>query len=60
MIFEEAIPTARRDGFWRGESAFLDAEGRYILWNKKYAEIYKSSAGTPARRMRSTSCISAW
>ncbi|MBR1217352.1 EAL domain-containing protein [Bradyrhizobium sp. U87765 SZCCT0131] len=23
---------------------FLDAEGRYILWNKKYAEIYRRSA----------------
>ena len=23
---------------------FLDAEGRYILWNQKYAEIYKRSA----------------
>ena len=23
---------------------FLDAEGRYILWNQRYAEIYKGSA----------------
>src|SRR5512138_1556666 len=23
---------------------FLDAEGRYILWNKKYAEIYSKTA----------------
>jgi diguanylate cyclase (GGDEF)-like protein/PAS domain S-box-containing protein len=23
---------------------FLDSEGRYVLWNKKYAEIYKGSA----------------
>src|SRR3981081_2215395 len=23
---------------------FLDAEGRYILWNKKYAEIYRCSS----------------
>ncbi len=23
---------------------FLDAEGRYILWNKKYSEIYNKSA----------------
>ena len=23
---------------------FLDAEGRYILWNRKYAEIYNRSA----------------
>jgi two-component system, cell cycle sensor histidine kinase and response regulator CckA len=28
LIFEEAIPTATRDGFWRGESAFLGADGR--------------------------------
>ena len=28
LIFDEAIPTARRDGFWRGESAFLSADGR--------------------------------
>jgi len=27
MIFEEAIPTAIRDGYWRGESAFLGADG---------------------------------
>ena len=23
---------------------FLDGEGRYILWNKKYAEIYNRSS----------------
>ena len=23
---------------------FIDDEGRYVLWNKKYAEIYKGSA----------------
>src|SRR6185295_12755230 len=23
---------------------FLDAEGRYILWNKKYAEMYRRSS----------------
>ena len=23
---------------------FLDAEGRYILWNQKYADIYKRTA----------------
>src|SRR5258708_40237363 len=23
---------------------FLDAEGRYILWNKKYSEIYNRSS----------------
>jgi two-component system cell cycle sensor histidine kinase/response regulator CckA len=28
LIFDEAIPTAKRDGFWRGESAFLSADGR--------------------------------
>ena len=28
LIFEEAIPTATREGFWRGESAFLGADGR--------------------------------
>jgi PAS domain-containing protein len=28
---------------------FLDADGRYILWNKKYSEIYsRSSAAAPA------------
>jgi PAS domain S-box-containing protein len=28
LIFDEAIPTAKRDGFWRGESAFLSGDGR--------------------------------
>ena len=28
LIFDEAIPTAARDGFWRGESAFLGADGQ--------------------------------
>ena len=23
---------------------FLDADGRYVLWNKKYAEIYRKTA----------------
>jgi PAS domain S-box-containing protein len=27
-MFEEAIPTATRDGFWRGESAFMGADGQ--------------------------------
>ena len=27
LIFEEALPTAARDGFWRGESAFIGADG---------------------------------
>jgi len=33
---------------------FLDAEGRYILWNKKYADIYKGSADLfePGARVR--------
>jgi diguanylate cyclase (GGDEF)-like protein/PAS domain S-box-containing protein len=35
---------------------FLDAEGRYILWNKKYAEIYGRSAGLfkPGVRLEDT------
>ena len=35
---------------------FLDAEGRYILWNKKYAEIYKRSADLfkPGARLQDT------
>jgi PAS domain S-box-containing protein len=28
LILEEAIPTAAREGFWRGESAFLGADGQ--------------------------------
>ena len=31
---------------------FLDAEGRYILWNKQYAEIYSRSADLFARGAR--------
>ena len=31
---------------------FLDAEGRYILWNKKYAEIYNRSSDLFARGAR--------
>ena len=27
LIFEAALPTAARDGFWRGESAFIGADG---------------------------------
>ena len=27
-MFNEAIPTAERDGFWRGESAFIGADGQ--------------------------------
>jgi diguanylate cyclase (GGDEF)-like protein/PAS domain S-box-containing protein len=35
---------------------FLDADGRYILWNKKYAEIYSKSADQFAHgaRLRDT------
>lgn len=35
---------------------FLDAEGRYILWNKRYAEIYKASADLfkPGARIQDT------
>lgn len=35
---------------------FLDAEGRYILWNKRYAEIYKASADqfSPGARIQDT------
>ena len=35
---------------------FLDAEGRYILWNKRYAEIYHRSADlfAPGRKLAET------
>jgi diguanylate cyclase (GGDEF)-like protein/PAS domain S-box-containing protein len=35
---------------------FLDSEGRYILWNKRYAEIYNRSADVfqPGARMQDT------
>src|ERR1700679_2234933 len=35
---------------------FLDGEGRYILWNKKYAEIYSRSADLfePGARLADT------
>ena len=35
---------------------FLDAEGRYILWNKQYAEIYSRSADlfAPGARLEDT------
>ncbi len=35
---------------------FLDAEGRYILWNKKYAEIYNRSSDQfkPGARLQDT------
>src|SRR5262245_12904901 len=31
---------------------FLDAEGRYVLWNKKYAEIYSKTADLFAQGAR--------
>ena len=35
---------------------FLDAEGRYILWNREYAEIYQRSADLfkPGARLEDT------
>jgi diguanylate cyclase (GGDEF)-like protein/PAS domain S-box-containing protein len=35
---------------------FLDADGRYILWNKKYAEIYRGSSDLfkPGARLQDT------
>ncbi|WP_040771894.1 PAS-domain containing protein, partial [Rhodopseudomonas sp. B29] len=35
---------------------FLDADGRYILWNKKYAEIYSATADLfePGARLEDT------
>ena len=35
---------------------FLDADGRYILWNKKYAEIYSRSSDVfkPGARLEDT------
>ncbi|MGY3605824.1 MULTISPECIES: putative bifunctional diguanylate cyclase/phosphodiesterase [unclassified Bradyrhizobium] len=49
---EAAIADARRSNERLREAidilpqgiVFLDAEGRYILWNKKYAEIYRRSS----------------
>ena len=40
---------------------FLDAEGRYILWNKKYAEIYNRSSDLfePGARLRGHASASA-
>ena len=40
---------------------FLDPEGRYILWNQRYAEIYHRSADlfAPGRRLADT-LASAW
>ena len=38
---------------------FLDAEGRYILWNKKYSEIYSRSSDLfePGARLQDTILI---
>jgi signal transduction histidine kinase len=38
---------------------FLDAEGRYVLWNQRYAEIYHRSADlfAPGRRLADTLAI---
>src|SRR5579864_7452829 len=35
---------------------FLDADGRYILWNQQYADVYKRSADLfkPGARLRDT------
>jgi diguanylate cyclase (GGDEF)-like protein/PAS domain S-box-containing protein len=49
---ERAVAEARRSHARLREAidilpqgiVFLDAEGRYILWNKKYAEIYSATA----------------
>src|SRR5437868_1675407 len=61
---EEAIADARRSHERLREAiellpqgiVFLDAEGRYILWNKKYAEIYSTSADlfVPGARLEDT------
>jgi len=51
-IAKRANPTngcARRSISCAG-IVFLDAEGRYILWNKKYAEIYNRSSDCSNRR----------
>ena len=47
---------ARRSTSCRRASLFLDADGRYILWNKKYAEIYSASADLfePGARLEDT------
>lgn len=35
---------------------FLDSEGRYVLWNKKYAELYGATAHLfePGRKLEDT------
>ena len=57
---ESAIAEARRSHERLREAidilpqgiVFLDAEGRYILWNKKYAEIYSGTADLFAKGTR--------
>ena len=41
---------------------FLDADGRYILWNKKYAEIYNGTADlfAPGVRLEDTIRVGVW
>jgi len=61
---EAAIAAARRSHERLREAidilpqgiVFLDAEGRYILWNKKYADIYSTSADlfAPGARLEDT------
>src|SRR5262245_23211843 len=61
---EAAIADARRSSERLREAidilpqgmVFLDAEGRYILWNKKYADIYRASADLfkPGARLQDT------
>src|SRR5690242_13850373 len=61
---EAAIAQARRSSERLREAidilpqgiVFLDAEGRYILWNKKYADIYRASADLfrPGARLQDT------
>jgi diguanylate cyclase (GGDEF)-like protein/PAS domain S-box-containing protein len=61
---EAAIADARRSNERLREAidilpqgiVFLDAEGRYILWNKKYAEIYSRSSDQfePGARLQDT------
>ena len=61
---EAAIAAARRSHERLREAidilpqgiVFLDADGRYILWNKKYADIYSTSADlfAPGARLEDT------
>jgi PAS domain-containing protein len=61
---EAAIADARRSSERLREAidilpqgiVFLDADGRYILWNRKYGEIYRASADLfkPGARLADT------